>query len=175
MACWLSSQQRRREGPTSTMTANADARPPRSTRQPQLDELRLLTKVARMYHEKGVRQPQIAAQLNLSQPRVSRVLKHAVEPGIVRTVVSMPGGVHGELKDEVQETYGLRDVVVVDATSEADLLPVLGAAAAAYLDVTMLGRHVVGISSWSEALLSAVDRMPRKNVVDRVGQILGGL
>ena len=159
------------------MTANAQGRLPRSTRRPELDELRLLTKVARMYHEKGVRQPQIAAELNLSQPRVSRMLKHAVELGIVRTVVTMPGGVHGELEDEVQDRYGLRDVVVVDTTSETDLMPALGAAAAAYLDVTLLGGHVVGISSWSETLLNAVDRMPRKNaaVVDRVVQILGGL
>src|SRR5919112_989137 len=97
--------------PTSTMTANAQARAPRTTRRPELDELRLLTKVARLYHEKGVRQPQIAAQLNLSQPRVSRMLKHAVELGIVRTVVTMPGGVHGDLEDEVQDKYGLRDVV----------------------------------------------------------------
>jgi DNA-binding transcriptional regulator LsrR (DeoR family) len=159
------------------MTANAHARATRAIRQPELDELRLLTKVARMYHEKGVRQPQIAAQLNLSQPRVSRMLKHAVELGIVRTVVTMPVGVHGNLEDELQEKYGLRDVVVVDTASETDLMPALGAAAAAYLDVTLLGGHVVGISSWSETLLNAVDRMPRKNVavVDRVVQILGGL
>src|SRR4051812_28630990 len=38
------------------------------------DQVRLLTKVARMYHERGMRQPEIAAQLRLSQPRVSRLL-----------------------------------------------------------------------------------------------------
>jgi DNA-binding transcriptional regulator LsrR (DeoR family) len=159
------------------MTANAQARTPRTTREPQLDELRLLAKVARMYHERGIRQPQIAAELNLSQPRVSRLLKHAAELGIVRTVVTMPGGVHGELEDALQEKYGLRDVVVVDTTSETDIMAVLGSAAASYLDVTLLGGHVVGISSWSETLLNAVDRMPRKSaaVVDRVVQILGGL
>jgi DNA-binding transcriptional regulator LsrR (DeoR family) len=159
------------------MTVNAPASVPRSARQPPLDELRLLTKVARMYHEKGVRQPQIATGLNLSQPRVSRLLKQAVELGIVRTVVTMPGGVHGELEDKIQDRYGLRDVVVVDTTSEADLMPVLGSAAAAYLDATLIGGHVVGISSWSETLINAVDRMPRKSrtVVDRVVQILGGL
>ena len=34
------------------------------------DQIRLLTKVARMYHERGMRQPQIAQQLHMSQPRV---------------------------------------------------------------------------------------------------------
>src|SRR5262245_25501912 len=155
---------------TSTPRASA-------ARMPQLDELRLLTKVARLYHEKGVRQPKIAADLGLSQPRVSRLLKQATDLGIVRTVVTMPSGVHGEIEDAVQEQYGLRDAIVVDTTSDADVIPALGSAAAAYLDVTLTGGHIVGISSWSETLLAAVERMPRKSIptVERVVQLIGGL
>ncbi|NUS00125.1 MAG: sugar-binding transcriptional regulator, partial [Kribbellaceae bacterium] len=129
-----------------------------------------------MYHEKGIRQPQIAAELNLSQARVSRMLKQAVEVGIVHTVVTMPSGVHSDLEDELQGRYGLRDAVVVDSAGD-EVLPALGSGAAAYLDMTLTGGHVVGISSWSETLISAVDRMPRKSVpvVDKVVQIVGGL
>jgi DNA-binding transcriptional regulator LsrR (DeoR family) len=151
----------------------------RAVRQPRLDELRLLAKVARMYHEKGIRQPQIAIELNLSQARVSRMLKQAVDVGIVRTVVTMPGGVHSDLEDELQALYQLRDVVVVDTAGvgDDDVLPALGSAAAAYFDMTLTSGHIIGISSWSETLISAVDRMPRKSVpaVDRVVQIVGGL
>jgi DNA-binding transcriptional regulator LsrR (DeoR family) len=150
----------------------------RAVRRPGLDELRLLAKVARMYHEKGIRQPQIAAELNLSQARVSRMLKQAVDVGIVHTVVTMPSGVHSDLEDELQGRYGLRDAVVVDTLGVGDdVLPALGSGAAAYLDMTLTGGHVVGISSWSETLISAVDRMPRKSVpvVDKVVQIVGGL
>ena len=39
------------------------------------EDTRLMTRVARMYHEQGVRQPEIAERLNISQPRVSRLLK----------------------------------------------------------------------------------------------------
>ena len=60
------------------------------TRTLDRDRLRLLTRVARMYHERGIRQPEIAAQLSLSQTRVSRLLKEASERGIVRTVVIPP-------------------------------------------------------------------------------------
>ena len=150
----------------------------RAVRQPGLDELRLLAKVARMYHEKGIRQPRIAAELNLSQARVSRMLKQAVEVGIVHTVVTMPSGVHSDLEDELQGRYGLRDAVVVDTAGSGDeVLPALGSGTAAYLDMTLTGGHVIGISSWSETLISAVDRMPRKSVpvVDKVVQIVGGL
>ncbi|MEV6281487.1 sugar-binding transcriptional regulator [Kribbella sp. NPDC051770] len=155
----------------------------RGVRRPGLDELRLLAKVARMYHEKGIRQPKIASELNLSQARVSRMLKQAVEVGIVHTVVTMPSGVHSDLEDELQERYGLRDAVVVDTdtlsagSTDDDVLPALGSGAAAYLDMTLTGGHVIGISSWSETLISAVDRMPRKSVpvADKVVQIVGGL
>lgn len=153
----------------------------RGVRRPGLDELRLLAKVARMYHEKGIRQPRIASELNLSQARVSRMLKQAVEVGIVHTVVTMPSGVHSDLEDELQGRYGLRDAVVVDTdslpTGDDDVLPALGSGAAAYLDMTLTGGHLIGISSWSETLISAVDRMPRKSVpvADKVVQIVGGL
>lgn len=128
----------------------------RTARVPGLDELRLLTKVARLYHEKGVRQPQIAETLKLSQARVSRMLKQAESLGIVTTVITMPPGVHGDLEDQLQAHYGLRDVVVVDA-EPAEVRAALGAATAAYLGITLTRGHVVGITSWSESVLAAGD------------------
>src|SRR5947208_2916598 len=48
------------------------------------ERLSLLTKVARLYHEQGIRQPEIAERLSVSQSRVSRLLKEAVTLGVVR-------------------------------------------------------------------------------------------
>ncbi len=142
------------------------------------DRLRLLTKVARLYHEKGVRQPEIAAQLHLSQARVSRLLKEAAERGIIRTVVVPPAGVHADLEDLVAAKYALRDVVVVDVEgSAADTLSALGSGAAAYLDSTLIGGDVIGVSSWSATLLAAVEvmRPKRTQVADSVVQVVGGV
>ncbi|MBK9158068.1 MAG: sugar-binding transcriptional regulator [Micropruina sp.] len=146
-------------------------------RQPGLDELRLMTKVARLYHEKGLTQPQIAAQLLLSQARVSRLLKQAEALGIVQTVITMPPGVHGDLEDELQVRYGLRDVVVVDAAEGDVPVTVLGPAAAAYLGATMTEGPVMGVTSWSESVMAAVKSMSTRRLpnVDRVVQLLGGL
>src|SRR5262249_9034551 len=97
------------------------------------DQIRLLTKVARMYHERGMRQPQIAEQLHISQPRVSRLLKRAVNLGIVRTTVVTPRGVHADIEEQLEERYGLSEIVVVDTddqTDEHQVLPALGSAAA---------------------------------------------
>ena len=136
-----------------------------------------MTKVARLYHEKGIRQPQIAEQLRLSQARISRMLKQAEALGIVRTVITMPPGVHGDLEDRLQSLYGLRDVVVVDAADDDNIVSVLGSAAAAYLGATLTQGPVVGITSWSESVLAAVERMSSRTApaVDRVVQLLGGL
>ena len=74
------------------------ASPGGMTRAPTDGQLRLITKVARMYHERGVRQTDIAEALHISQARVSRLLKRAAELGIVRTVVAAAPGVHTEVK-----------------------------------------------------------------------------
>lgn len=144
-----------------------------------VEHLRLLTKVARMYHEQGLRQPDIAERLHVSQPRVSRLLKKAVELGIVRTTVVTPSGVYDALEDSVRTRYGLLDVVVADTGDLADedaIRPALGAAAAAFLEPTLTGGDRIGISSWSANLLATVDAMhPRAHgAADVVVQLLGG-
>ncbi|MCQ4211734.1 sugar-binding transcriptional regulator [Streptomyces longispororuber] len=144
---------------------------------PSPDHMRLLVKVARMYHERGVRQPEIAAHLNMSQPRVSRLLKEAVDRGVVRTVVVSPDGVHAELEDALAERYGLRDAVVVEVEGAgSDVIPALAAATATYLDATLKGGDVIGVSSWSATLLEAVKVMRAKtpSVAGEVVQLVGG-
>jgi DNA-binding transcriptional regulator LsrR (DeoR family) len=144
------------------------------------DQVRLLTKVARMYHERGLGQQEIAAQLHLSQPRVSRLLKQAVELGIVRTTVISPPGIHADLEDEIERRYGLSEVVVAHTEGirdEAGVLPAIASAAAGYLESTLSGDERIGISSWSSSLLATVEAMRPRTVQGgtEVVQILGGV
>ena len=92
-------------------------------------------RVAKMYHEHGIRQPQIAQQLHLSQAKVSRLLQRAQKLGIVRVTVHAPLGGFFELEEALIQKYSLVDAVVAETTSddEAELLATIGAAAAAYL------------------------------------------
>ena len=142
------------------------------------DELRLLAKIARMYHERGIRQPQIAEDLHISQSRVSRLLKLASDLGIVRTTVTLPGGVYTDLEEELEGRYGLADSVIVDADgASGDVHPALGAAAATYLAETLTGGDIVGISSWSSTLLATIEAMRPKPSpgVSVVTQLFGGI
>jgi len=133
-----------------------------------------------MYHEQGLRQPEIAARLHISQPRVSRLLRNAGQMGIVRTTVIAPRGVFSDLETAIEERYGLSEAVIVEPLedhNERGVLPALGATAAQYLHTTLLGGDTIGISSWSATLLGVVDAMkPKPNpVADRVVQVLGGV
>jgi DNA-binding transcriptional regulator LsrR (DeoR family) len=149
-----------------------------AARIPTDGELRLITKVARMYHERGVRQVDIAESLHISQARVSRLLKRAAELGIVRTVVAVAPGVHTEVEEALEEKYDLAEAVVVDVEGTSEGINAgLGSAGAAYLEGTLTGGERIGISSWSQTLLAVVDRLRplRVSGAESVVQLIGGL
>lgn len=141
-------------------------------------QVRLITKVAQLYHERGIRQAEIAGTLHLSQAKVSRLLKRAGELGIVRTVVVVASGVHVDLEDALEQRFGLAEAVVVDADGdEHDVLAALGSAGAGYLEATLTGGERLGISSWSATLLAVADRLRPFRVpgADSVIQLVGGV
>jgi DNA-binding transcriptional regulator LsrR (DeoR family) len=142
------------------------------------ENARLMTKVARLYHEQGLSQPNISSRLHISQSRVSRLLSKATEVGIVRTTVVNTAGVYAELEDELEKKYSVSEIVIVDtADSEEQILKSLGSAAAHYLESTLTGGDKIGISSWSSSLLSTVEAMRPKvsKVADEVVQVIGGV
>jgi DNA-binding transcriptional regulator LsrR (DeoR family) len=126
-----------------------------------VDRLRLMTKVARLYHERGMRQSVIAAKLSLSQAMVSRLLTAAEKEGVVRTTVMTPMGVYPDLEDQLERRFGLSDAIVADCSDDRDdtVLREIGSAAATYVETTLGVDEVVGISSWSETLLRMVGSM----------------
>jgi DNA-binding transcriptional regulator LsrR (DeoR family) len=148
------------------------------SRAPTDGQLRLITKVARMYHERGIRQIDIAETLHLSQARVSRLLKRAAELGIVRTVVTATPGVYTEIEEALEERYGLAEAAVVDVEgTDEEIIAALGSAGATYLETTLTGGERIGISSWSQTLLAVVDRMQpfRLPGAESVIQLMGGV
>lgn len=145
----------------------------------QHDELRLITRVARMYYERDLRQSEIAQQLGLSQATISRLLERSRKEGIIRISVNVPQGIYAEMEEELASAYDLRDAIVVDCINDNEQLIQrdIGAAAAYYLESTIKPNEVVGLSSWSSSLLALVDAM--HSISGKTGvqvvQILGGV
>jgi DNA-binding transcriptional regulator LsrR (DeoR family) len=144
------------------------------------DRLPLVTKVAKLYHESRLRQPEISERLNLSQSRVSRLLKQAVDAGIVRTVVVSPDGLYSDIEQALTEKYGLIDAAIAEpmVDDEPSLLAALGAVAAGYLESTLTEHERLGISSWSSTLLATVNSMAppaTMRLAKEVVQAIGGV
>ncbi len=144
-----------------------------------LQEQRLMAKIAHLYYELGHKQSHIAAQLDISQATVSRLLKRAEHERIVQIKVNMPAGVYADLEEAIQTQYNLKEVIVADSNDEDDvaILRAIGAAAAFYLENTLKKNEIVGISSWSSTLLNMVDALHSINrkMNTQVVQILGGV
>jgi DNA-binding transcriptional regulator LsrR (DeoR family) len=144
-----------------------------------LPDLRLMTRVARLYYEERLLQSEIANRLGITQVGVSRLLKKAEEHGIIRTTVVAPPGAFAELEELIEQRFGLSQVVIGEATSDSEeaVRPAIGSAAAQFLESTMRSGEVIGISSWSASLLSTVNQMHPIRKVEKclVVQMLGGV
>jgi DNA-binding transcriptional regulator LsrR (DeoR family) len=144
----------------------------------RIDELRLMTKVARLYYVDRLRQTEIADQLDISQATISRLIKRAQDEQIVRINISAPAGTFADLERELESVYGLKEAIVVESLpNEKQIMRDLGSAAAYYLDTTLKPNEVIGISSWSSTLLATVNAMTpiTKPIGAQVIQILGGV
>jgi DNA-binding transcriptional regulator LsrR (DeoR family) len=140
------------------------------------DEVRLMARVAHLYYDDGMRQTEIGERLNLSQTRVSRLLKRALDSGLVRVTVLPVPGLESGIERDLQDRYGLGSAIVVDLDGRG-LVPGIGASAAYHLETTIRSGQRVGVSSRSASLLGAIEMMrPLTSLRDvQVVQVLGGM
>lgn len=146
------------------------------------ETLRLTTRIASMYYERGLSQAAIAEQLALSQAKVSRLLKQAEQLGIVKITVHVPEGVHAEVESQVEALFGIDECIVVEVPEslvedEDGITQALASSAASYLELIVPSLETIAVSSWSSSLLAAVNvmRPTGAGVVRHVVQAIGGI
>ena len=145
----------------------------------RLNELRLIARVAQMYHVESRRQAEIAEIMHMSQATVSRMLKRAEQEDIVRTTVIPPPGTFAELEAALRDRFAVTEAIVVDCSEDRDgaIMARIGEAAAHFLEVTLQQDEIIGVSSWSQTILRMVDNIhPLKGAKAKyIVQILGGM
>ncbi|GAB3217013.1 DNA-binding transcriptional regulator [Kineococcus gypseus] len=94
--------------------------------------------IARRHYVDGVSRVDIAAERGLSRFKVGRVLRTALERGIVRVEVRAPAGVDHEVSERLRLRYGLRRALAVQTPDESSVRAELGQVAGELL------REVVG-------------------------------
>jgi DNA-binding transcriptional regulator LsrR (DeoR family) len=146
--------------------------------QMDIEQLRHMTKAARLHIVQGAKQMEIAEKMRISQAGVSRLLRMAEEHGIIRSVVVPPEGLYPELEERLVESFGIESAYVVDiGSSEDGVAQTLGTAAARCLNGVFELGPVLGFTSWSTTLREmAKSLVPRsRSAVKHVVEMLGDL
>jgi DNA-binding transcriptional regulator LsrR (DeoR family) len=137
-----------------------------------------LAKATWLYHHQKLTQQQVADELGLSRPTVVRLLRQALEEGIVTVSLRLDILRQMELSTQLAKRFGLMEVFIVPTSvehSEADVLRTVGEMGALYLENNIQPNQVIALT-WGKTLLEvarALNENPVKGVV--IAQTLGGL
>ncbi|MHB1393586.1 MAG: sugar-binding transcriptional regulator [Clostridia bacterium] len=145
-----------------------------------MDDMRLIVKCCILYYEENLNQEEIAQELGLSRPTVSRMLKEARELGVVEVKINSPiNSNYHSIERQLEKLLGLKEVIIVDDKKDPDSQKVeLGYAAAQYLERVLKEKDIVGVSMGTT--LKEVARFVKNNrmknttflpVIGGVGQI----
>ncbi len=125
-----------------------------------VDDVRLLVKIARLYYEDGATQAEIADLIGLSRPLISKSLQKAREKGIVQVTI------HDELSDsntylerQLEQSFSLKEAVVVPDAPPDQIKRRLGAAASEYFLRIVKPGWTVAVS-WGTTLAEFAAAMP---------------
>lgn len=137
---------------------------------------KLLVRVARLYYESDYSQEQIARQLGLSRPYVSKLLHAAKEAGIVKIQVIDEMNTENGVEKLIREYFGLEKVIVIPSKGDGQELKYVGEAAARFLDSILEDGDIIG-TSWGDTIYqvsnSLIGRTDLKNITHV--QLCGGI
>jgi len=140
-------------------------------------EWQLMMQAARLYYEDCLTQQQVATELDVSRPTVSRLLTQARREGIVRITIADPLTSHQNLAAELVETFGIKQAIVVsgEGLSSELLRRRIGIACADHLHKTLNEGCQFGIG-WGRTLCSVVEALDSQEKLNlHVVPMIGGL
>jgi deoxyribonucleoside regulator len=123
------------------------------------DQHNLSLQAAKLYYYQGLTTEEIAKELGLSRPKVSRLLTLAKRQGIVQIRVLDPYDDSRSLAREIEKKYDLKTVHTVpvpDNVSEAEALERVAIFAGAHLNTLIKAGSVLGVA-WGTTL-AAISR-----------------
>lgn len=83
------------------------------------DELRLLVKICKMYYLEDLSQNEIANQLFISRPQVSKLISKAKKNNIISVQINDPFSEENQVADQLKKRYHLDNAVVVDTRGKS--------------------------------------------------------
>lgn len=140
-------------------------------------ELKQILLAARLYYQDRLTQEDVAKEMGLSRPTVSRLINRAHEEGIVRTIICDPFESREDLAGELEQAAGLSKVLVCpdQPVSVNNRLRWLGLAAARHLEETLTPDSLVGVG-WGRTLYAVAQALAPHPVQGiKIAPLVGGL
>lgn len=121
------------------------------------DRIERLVTVARLYHEVGLTQQQVADRLGINRSSISRLLTEARDRGIIEIRIRVPTALDDGRSAALVERYPvLTEARVVRPVGSGDRYPALGRAGAEVLRELVTDRSTVGVT-WGRSLAAVVE------------------
>lgn len=135
-----------------------------------------LIKVARKYYDEDCMQGEIAKELNISRPQVSRILKKAKDLGIVKITIVDPWKSLYDMEQRICKYFNLKEVRIVEAEKGTSLIQSLAYSAAEFLSEIIHDGDTIGVA-WGTTLYQMVQQLEGNNNYNdiKVVQIKGGV
>lgn len=140
------------------------------------EEQQLIIDASVLYYLEGKTQSQIAKELYLSRPKVSRLLKKARELQIVDITINYQNDEFEQLQGEIRRAFGIPHVVISKTLSSTDdTSDEVGKAAAKEVASHLRDDMTLGIS-WGQHVRRAAKFMNRKHYNDlRIVELFGAV
>lgn len=144
--------------------------------QKELKKLSLLAEVACDYYERGLTQNEIADKLFLSRTRVSRLLKEAVEQGIVSFSVNYTFERCYEIEERLKDRFGLKHARVLNNRIREKSMY--------HQDVCKLGaeylmehtkKHMIIGTGWGDSLAVLLKKLQPLDLSTDIVQLMGSV
>ena len=144
---------------------------------PTYDNVRLINMILNLYYVEKLKQSDIAERLDLSTPKVNRLLQQARELGYIEFVIRTPFQHLFELENRLKAVFGLQEAIVIPAVGDtsSSLLNAIGNVAANFLLEHIRDGDVIAITPGStvQAVSQSLDTTRSYDI--KVVPILGGI
>lgn len=141
------------------------------------EKQRLSIEAARLYYQSDYSQQQIAAQLGVSRPTVSRLLQHAKEQGYVKIDIIDPSEDLDILAKELRQKYQLDNVLLCYSplNENEEIKKHISKKAADFIHDTVQDGDIIGVT-WGTTMHAVALQLQSKPVKQvEVVQLKGGV
>lgn len=140
------------------------------------EELKLLSKIARLYYLEDLNQQVIAEKLNISRTKVSRYLTKAKKEKVVEIRINSQRESFDELERSIEKKFGIKECFLVSSSEDVqEIYRQMAVSLTSLLERFLKDGDYLGVG-WGTTLKSVAGYLEPENKIDiKVIPLLGGL